>query len=68
MVWWIVVLFCYHPHPVPELVRAISNLDRAQRIQQIWLTGDASIDRALQPEQRDLVAAIWAAINRFTET
>jgi hypothetical protein len=59
---------CYHPQPASDLVRAIDRLKQHQRIQVIWLTNDSSIDGGLDPEQKDVVAAIRAAIDRFTES
>jgi hypothetical protein len=36
-------------------------------IQIIWLTTTDNIPDALSPEQENLVAVIWSAIDRFTE-
>jgi Trypsin-like peptidase domain/NACHT domain len=61
------VLILEHPNPTATLITTISNLHTPNQIQLIWLT-NAPIPHALHPEQENLMAAIWSAIDRFTET
>jgi NACHT domain len=60
------VLILEHPNPTATLITTISNLHTPNQIQLIWLT-NAPIPHALRPEQENLIAAIWSAIDRFTE-
>jgi hypothetical protein len=48
------------------MIQEISNLHTPNQIQLIWLT-NAPIPHALRPEQENLIAAIWSAIDRFTD-
>jgi hypothetical protein len=56
-----------HPIPTPTLIQEIAKLHTPKQIQIVWLTTIDNIPDALPLEQENLVAAIWSAIDQFTE-
>jgi hypothetical protein len=45
----------------------ITKLHTPKQIQIIWLTTTDNVPDGIRPEPENLVAAIWSAIDRFTE-
>jgi hypothetical protein len=47
--------------------KCLNNSAGNSNIQIVWLTTTDNIPDALPPEQENLVAAIWSAIDQFTD-
>jgi hypothetical protein len=60
-------LILYHPTPTQTLIQEIIKLHTPKQIQIIWLTTADNVPDGIRPAQENLVAAIWSAIDRFTE-